>query len=214
MSESIKIVEKVLASGNNQNSFIPALDECERFIKFLIGRFKLAIPNDYVITINKANKNTIGYFKSKDCEDNFINTEQDLNNINLNTLLIKKCSPYECLTHELAHFINYSNGITDCSSNKYHNKHFKVVAEMLGLEVKKGKRGFAETSESEEFNKMLLEFKPDKKVFDICQNTKAKKKAGSRLKLWMCSCGVRVRCAIDLNATCNDCGGDFEEVEK
>ena len=36
-------------------------------------------------------------------------------------------------------------------------------------------------------------------------------KKGSRLRLWQCECGVKVRVARDsFNATCDDCGGAFE----
>lgn len=194
------------------NSFIPALAECERFIKFMNKKFSLSLPSDYVITINKESKDTIGCFRSKECDDRFVNTKQDLNNINLNTISIKKHSPYECLTHELSHFINYIKGVRDCTSNQYHNKHFKATAESLLLKAEKGKKGYSKTSESEEFLTMLKEFKPNKEVFNICQNVEEKKKVGSRLKLWMCSCGVKVRCAVELNAGCLDCGSKFVEV--
>ena len=199
--------------GLNNNSFIPALEESERFIKFLIKRFNLVVKNDYVITINKASSSTIGFFMPKEHPNHYINTTQNLNNINLNTLFLKKSSPYECLTHELAHFLNYGEGIKDCSSNQYHNKHFKSRAEGLLLGVERTKRGYSHTIETPEFLKMVEEFKPNKEVFDICQANEKKKKVGSRLKLWVCGCGVKVRCAVDLNAVCLDCNTNFKKVD-
>ena len=201
--------------GLNNNSFIPALEESEKFIKFMIKRFNLKIPNNYVITINKASKSTIGFFMPKEHQEHFINTTQDLNNINLNTLHLKTNSPYECLTHELVHFINYSNKIKDCSSNQYHNKHFKKQAELLLLSVEKTKKGYNLTTETEQFKKMLEEYKPNKEVYNICQNIPDKKKAGSRLKLYVCGCGVKVRVASeDFKGLCLECNTKFKRGEK
>ena len=198
----------------NNNSIIPAIKESEKFIKFLINRFKLEVPNNYIITINKASKNTIGFFMPKEHDNHFINSTQDLMNINLNTIHLKKCCPYECLTHELAHLINNVNKIKDCSGYGYHNKHFKTQAEKFNLSVEKGKNGFNQTKPTEEFNKMLLEFKPNKEVFNICQNHEDKKK-GSRLRLYICNCGVKVRVGSDdFNAKCLNCESEFKKVIK
>ena len=57
------------------------------------------------------------------------------------------------------------------------------------------------------------EFKPNKEVFNICQADEEKKKKGSRLKLWVCGCGVKVRCAVDLSATCDLCESKFKKVD-
>ena len=210
---SIGKIGKPSAIGEG-NSFIPAIQESERFIKFLIKRFDLPIKNDYVFTINKANKNTIGFFMPKEHPNHYINTTQDLNNINLNTLHLKNNSPFECITHEIAHFLNKIEGIKGCSSNQYHNKHFKAKAEFLLLECVKSRKGYAETHETDEFIKMLEEFKPNKDAFNICQANEDKKKVGSRLKLWECDCGVKVRSARDLNIKCLDCNSKFVKVEE
>jgi hypothetical protein len=50
------------------------------------------------------------------------------------------------LLHETAHSMNHAEGVQDCSSNQYHNKHFKNRAESLGLSVSELKgHGFART---------------------------------------------------------------------
>ncbi len=196
-----------------ENSFIPAIKESERFIQFLNKRFNLSLPNNLLVTISKGSKKTTGFFMSKENSEKFTNTTQDLNNINLNTYFLKSGNPYEVLTHELAHFVNYIKEIKDCTINQYHNKHFKETAESLGLKVEKTKRGFSQTETTEEFNKMLKEkFKPQEKVFNIFQNQKRKNKVGSRLKLYICKCGIKVRCAVDLNAKCLDCREEFKLV--
>jgi hypothetical protein len=51
------------------------------------------------------------------------------------------------LLHEVAHSINNKKGIQDCSSNQYHNQHFKREAEALGLNVTEVKgKGHARTA--------------------------------------------------------------------
>ena len=198
----------------NNNSLIPALNESERFITFLIKRFNLTDLKNYIVVINKTTKSAYGTFASKETLQHFTNTNNELSTITLNTLHLKKCNPYEVLTHELAHFINYSKNINDCSSNQYHNKHFKKQAEMLLLSVEKTNKGFSLTKENEQFNKMLEEeFKPKKEVFNVFQNQKPTGKKGSRLRLYVCSCGVKVRVADDeFKALCLKCDTEFKKV--
>lgn len=197
----------------NKNSFIPALEESEKFVDFLNKHFKLNLPNNYVITINKTSKTTIGYFMNKDHKEKFINEKENLNNINLNTFYLKTSNPYEVLTHELAHFINYNKKVKDVTSNQYHNKHFKKTAEMLLLVVEKGKRGYSKTKPSPEFDLMIKSFKKNEKAFTIFQNRKDKaSKVGSRNILYTCKCKVKVRCATKLNAKCLDCNNNFKKV--
>jgi hypothetical protein len=192
------------------NSFIPALIECERFVNFIDIRFNLGLKNNFVITINKAGKNTLGFFMCKESKEHFTNTTQDLNNINLNTFYLKNHNVYEILTHETTHFKNYIDGIKDGNyKSGYHNKHFKNLAEKLLLKVDRTEKGFNMTGETEDFNKMLVDFKPNKDAFNIFQNIKESDKQTTRNKLYMCSCGVKVRCAIELNATCNNCNSKF-----
>jgi len=45
------------------------------------------------------------------------------------------------LLHEVAHSLNFSNGIKDTSANQYHNAKFKAQAEELGLKTDKDKKG-------------------------------------------------------------------------
>ena len=60
-----------------------------------------------------------------------------------------------------------------------------------------------------EFDKQATE----KKV--IVTNTQDKNKVGSRLGLYICDCGIKIRVAKDdLNAKCLDCKTKFNKVEK
>ena len=199
----------------NQNSLIPAIKESEKFIKFLLNRFEIENIKPYIVVINKTSKNALGTFANTQTKQHFINTTEEFNTITLNTLHIKDCNPYEVLTHELSHYVNYCNNIKDCSGNQYHNKHFKAQAEKLLLSVEKTKNGFSYTKPTEEFIKMLEEFKPNKEVFNIFQSQRDKKKIGSRLRLFICDCGIKVRVGSDdFNALCLDCNTEFKKVEK
>jgi len=195
----------------NNNSLIPAINESERFIKFLDKKFKLNLPNNYIVVINKTSKNAYGTFSNPKTQQHFINTTQELNTITLNTFYIKECNPYSVLAHELTHFLNHIKGIKDTSANQYHNKHFKLQAENLLLKVERTNKGYNQTSETELFKQMLKEFKPLKDVFNVFQAQRDKKKVGSRLKLYVCSCGVKVRCAVELNAKCLNCNTEFKK---
>lgn len=54
------------------------------------------------------------------------------------------------LLHEVAHSLNFKNGITDCSANQYHNGKFKSQAEALGLKTLEVKgKGHASTELTE-----------------------------------------------------------------
>ncbi len=197
----------------NNNTLTIALKESERFIEFLNNKFNLKLPNNYLITISKTTKKTTGYFMGDDHKEHFVNTKQNLNNINLNTYYLKTNSPYEVLAHELAHLVNHIKGVKDCSSNQYHNKHFKKQAEGFLLKVERGKRGYSKTTETEEFKEMVKnDFKADTKVFNIFQKQGSSVKVGSRLNLYICSCGIKVRCAKHLNAVCLDCKTKFIKV--
>jgi len=199
----------------NHNSLIPAIKESERFINFLNVKFSLNLPKDFIIVINKANKNALGMFSSVETKNHFINTTAELNTITLNTLHLKECNPFEVLAHELAHYVNYLNKIKDCSSNQYHNKHFKKQAEMFLLTTQQTKKGYI-TLENDEFNAMVNnEFKGNKEVFNVFQAQKEKKKVGSRLRLYTCECGIKLRVAKDnLNAVCLDCNTNFKKEEE
>lgn len=138
-----------------------------------------------------------------------------LHSINLNTLYLNKHNPYEVLTHELAHFINEVNEVKDCSSNQYHNKYFKKTAEILLLKVSRTKKGYSQTEETEEFKKMVEEFKPNREVFNIFQEVKTNTGTKSRLFLFECSCGIKIRSGLkELSVNCNECKKDFKIIIK
>ena len=200
----------------NNNSLIPSIKESERFIFFLNDRFKLNLPSNFIVVINKTNKSALGSFSNIKTREHFVNTIQELNTITLNTYYLKECNAYEVLAHELAHFVNFLNKVKDCSGNQYHNKHFKTQAEKFLLKVSRTNKGYSFTEITDEFKEMLKEFKPHKEVFNVFQaQAENKEKKGSRLRLYVCDCGVKVRVASDtFQAECLICNSKFKQDEK
>lgn len=202
------------------NTIKPSIQEGERFIHFLNEKFKLGLNlSDLIFTIEGKSPKLKGYFMpSLNSQAYKVEESKPLNAITLNTLYLKseELSPYETIAHEVAHYFNNSLGIKDCSSNQYHNKHFKKVAEMLLLKVEKTNKGYAYTELTEELKRIILEeFKPLKNAFNLFQGLKAdKKKQKSRNLLFMCSCGFKIRSAKNeekpLMAYCGYCGEDFK----
>jgi len=203
----------------NNNSIIPSIKESERFLAFLNNKLNLGLDfSSLVVTIEQAKPNIKGFFRSNESLQAYTNEQEKFNSITLNAIYLKS-SPFETIAHELAHFINKLEDIKGCSSNQYHNKEFKRVAEKLGLICEKGIRGFAYTKETPFFISLVTEFCPSQDAFSIFQNEKEKtEKKGSRLLKFSCPCGCVVRCASKtgdtkdkpLKAVCSYCGGMFE----
>jgi hypothetical protein len=124
------------------------------------------------------------------------------------------------LLHEVAHSLNHKNGITDCSSNQYHNAKFKTQAEALGLKTHEIKgKGYASTELTE------LGAKRWKKALTILTNAfdltaiggeQAKPKGrNTNLIKAMCDCEQIIRASrsvIDAGVSCDTCGGKFNEA--
>ena len=144
------------------------------------------------------------------------------------------------LVHEMVHAYNLQRNIIDCNpSNQYHNRKFKTLAESVGLVVtKEGHRGYCRTRVAmsildgvapvaeQAISELRLEGFWQKQHFDFQRGSgigyapktgtdtgieiKPKPLGGhSKMKKWFCGC-TNVRCAVELNATCNECGNPFE----
>lgn len=205
---AVKIEDKI------SNSLIPSIQESERFVKYLNNRFSLGLPDNIVVTIEGIKPSVMGYFMPINKAKGYTNTTQDLNTITLSSIWLKK-DAYNTIAHEVAHFYNNSKGVKDCSSNQYHNKEFKIVAERLLLSVVKTKHGYSQTDNTQEFLKMIEDFKPSENAFHISQYFQNKDKKPSRNLLFMCSCGVKIRTAKNSDkpfiAVCGYCNTEFKQ---
>jgi len=190
-------------------SLQPCMKELERFYRFLNGKFKLGLPENVVITIqSKGRKKAMAWFKANAWQNG---EEPEIHEINIAAEHLTD-HPYESLTHEIAHLCEFkkTKGKSVCGSSNYHTTVFRTFAESFGLKVEKTKYGWSQTSEGEQFEKTLLEFKPESKLFEILRQQPQESKQATRMHKWQCGCTI-VRCAKDLDAVCAACGDKFEE---
>lgn len=74
----------------------------------------------------------------------------------------------ETLVHELVHLANFVGEIRDCSSNQYHNRHFRDRAVSVGLACDRVPlHGWAKTSLTPELSERIALLKPDASAFDL-----------------------------------------------
>jgi hypothetical protein len=234
-------VSPVINQALNQ-SIKPSIDECERFFIFLNNNFHLGLNlDDLIVLIHETSPSIRGFFRSVECSKIWNSTSQEnslfkqqepvsqeprmaLNSIVLSSHILAEngdrgFSPYTTLTHEFVHYVNFVRHIKDCSKNQYHNKKFKELAEKMLLIVEQDvRRGYCITKESDEFKKMLIEFKPSPNAFKIFQDiqSKKKKKAKGRLLLFICGCGQKIRASknVGSNCDCRLCETQFQEQEQ
>lgn len=110
------------------------------------------------------------------------------------------------LLHELLHSWQEHHGRPSCRN--YHNKQFQRKAFSFGLKI--DERGFTEYLPGDTPFFLLLK-KHGISTPDIpCPQQHIVSRVGSKLKLFQCPCGVKVRVGRSFfNARCLDCGGLF-----
>jgi hypothetical protein len=112
------------------------------------------------------------------------------------------------LFHELLHDWQQTHGKP--SRGKYHNVEFRRKAADLGLIV--DRRGVTQYAPQSPFFELLARY--DIEVPNLAQPAPMSRGAGSKLKLWICRCPVRVRVAVPcLNAVCLTCGEKFRRID-
>jgi hypothetical protein len=187
--------------NKTSSSLIPVITEAERILKAAVSHFSLKTdPANICVTVqSKGRKNALGWFAPdwwKHKKSAGTKAETSFHEINLSAEHLATCDIGELILHELAHAENQTLGIRDCA-NRVHNKHFKSMAERLGLEVKPRDKavGFGYTDLAEPGKSFLAKVKFDKAVFDAFRSGQAKKgKVGSRLIKCECeACGYVVR---------------------
>ena len=196
-------------------SLAPVIAECERILREAITHYQLKTkPESIVVTIQtKGKKNALGWFwearwKSTD--------KQTVNEINLSAETLRNCNPGEVLIHELAHAENATLGVKDCSG-RAHNKHFKAMAEQLGLTVAKRDKavGYGFTDLGDGAKAFLAKAKYNPEIFALNRLEPGKTAtAGTRLIKAECpECGYVVRITqkwIDVGMPTCPCGEHLE----
>jgi len=127
------------------------------------------------------------------------------------------------LIHEVAHSLNYANGIQDTSANQYHNGKFKAQAEALGLKTIEIKgKGYASTELTEfgakRWSKALSILEKALELTALSNEGNAKPKGrNTNLLKAVCQCDepktIRAsRGVIDSGIRCDECMMRFSEA--
>jgi hypothetical protein len=122
---------------------------------------KLELPEPVFSLIpNRSSRaGYLGWFAQGSWKDQNVNTEQDPNGTHvrseINIAADKLDRPLmdiaETVLHEMAHYKNNVDNVSDCNRNQYHNMKFKKTAETMGMDVTKmGRYGYAHTVLNEE----------------------------------------------------------------
>lgn len=188
------------------NSIIPIIKELERIYDAVNDKFgfKYARP---LITIQTkgSKKNTLGWHWA----DRWKYGKKTICEINICAESLNK-NPIETLIHEMAHYANHCEKTLDCNNQQYHNKNFKTKAENYGLNVEKdGRHGWAFTKVGEKLQIILNDLKINQEVFKLYREEHLILTAPTKMKKYRCGC-TTVRCATDLQATCNACKKEFK----
>jgi len=143
------------------------LGELYRAFDFFNDRFMENDLPKVVITIQEAGRrNALGWFGKSFWSDRVCGDGVSEINFSAEFMYRSPEAILETLLHEMAHLKNAVDGVRDCTSGQYHNKHFKNTAEKFGLTVERGgNKGYAFTSLDEEGLKAVSDFNPDKKAF-------------------------------------------------
>ena len=125
------------------------------------------------------------------------------------------------LLHEVAHSLNFKNGIKDTSANQYHNGKFKTQAEALGLkteEIMKGKGHHATTLTelgAKRWKKALAILDKALELTAVGEAQAKPKGRNTNLIKAVCPCENVIRLSrsvLEIGVTCNQCGMGYGEA--
>ncbi len=196
---------------------------------------KLPLP---VITIQSGCRNALGWYAWSrwESQDGAILDEINFVPEYLNRDVFDIAG---ILLHELVHLANYVVGIRDCSSNQYHNRHFRDRALSVGLACERmGAYGWAKTSLTPALRDRIAALRPDPAAFDLFRLPPAparvrtiggtaagdeseggllvQTKKQKKLAKWTChgACASAwVASGTELHALCLACGSEFYRVQ-
>jgi hypothetical protein len=195
--------------GKMKNSITKAIKELERLYEIInVELFDSQLdPNIRIIIQTKGRKKkVIGFHSPKRWKSG----EDFISEITLCAEDLNSSDPAEILIHECVHNYNYMRGISDCCTNQYHNKKFKVVAEQVGLIVERSKvYGWCYTKSGEKAKQVIINSAFN---YDLFQDFRlVSTPSHTYQRLFMCSCGMKIRVArIDeFKATCDNCHTPF-----
>jgi hypothetical protein len=154
------------------------------------------------VSVDRLRASTLGRFRKVDGYGLH-------NTVEINAMQLEEEPAYLLVTLviELLHFWQERHG-GGASKNGYHNATFRTKARSLGLVL--DERGRLRQTPGDHFAVLLRA-----QGIDIPDNLgePQERRGSSKLKLWKCPCGVRLRFgAGELHAMCKLCGQDFERA--
>lgn len=194
-----------------EKSIVPAIQELEKAYSIFNDELFNGECDDnvkVVIQTKGRKKYIIGFHAPKRWYDE--NTDTYSAEISISAEDLAKHDPFHVLLHEMVHHWNFQNDINDASSNGYHNKKFKVVAERVGLEVERSKKyGWSKDSLTDRVKEIIERHYFNYELFKEFRIQGPPQK--TYLRKFTCSCNFIVRVARhkDFSATCNLCGTNF-----
>lgn len=179
------------------HSILPVVAESERVLATAIKHFDLTVkPEQICLTIqSRGRRAALGWFAPEAWGAKAEKTKKAkskssrVHEINLSAEYLQEHNMGETLLHELAHAENQVLGVRDCAG-RVHNKHFKSMAEKLGLLVKPRDNsvGFGYTDLADAGIAFLKKIAFKREIFSQYRAFGGKRaKVGSRLI--KCECG-------------------------
>lgn len=153
------------------NSLCPLLNELERIAQWIGNTYPELNERRIVIIIQtQGQRHCLGlYTPRKWCNDDKILDEIQVSSEWLHRPVMEIVG---IIIHEMCHMLAEVRGINDATKNGHHNKHFKKIAEEVGLTVDKpiDFRGYTYTSIGNQLKeRMLREVQFNEKVFNLFQ---------------------------------------------
>jgi hypothetical protein len=206
--------------------------ECERFWGLANEAFYGGALDPVVFTFSPA-RGSYGHYYHK----GWSLGDEHRSEVNLNTELFGETTLIEkikTIVHEAGHAWQFKCGSP--SAGNYHNREFADKMKEIGIPVKVGP-GYTLSIE-----KVFIEWVRSNKPADILEPHRngysagvefkvgprggkvavGRTKAPTKMKKWTCTGdpaahengkNINVRCAVELDATCDICGGHFERAE-
>jgi hypothetical protein len=193
----------------SETSIRPAITELERAFKGFAVLFKREMPLPVITTQTRGRRKFVaGWYAHQKWRNG---KPEGISEINLcaEHLALPVPAVAEILLHEMVHYANALDGIEDCSRNQYHRKSFKARCDTIGLRCEQGGcRGWAKTSLSPELAETVAAVGIDPEAFSLFRLERKQEQVGSRMKKWRSGC-TTIRAAVEVDATCNQCGARF-----
>jgi hypothetical protein len=194
-------------------SIQPAITELERvwddFVPELVRATGSAveIPRPVIVIQTKGRRNMKGWF----CGGKWQSEKDKVSEITVSAEHLKGPPEdiAEVMLHEMCHAGNHAVGVSDCSVNQYHNRHFRELGEAMGLVVSRnGNKGWAKTALGPVLVKRVKKLNLDPNAFTLFRLEEDHLKQPTKMKKCRCACTV-IRAAVEVCATCDRCGRSF-----